>query len=82
MYRILCIVMDATKRVPENWEELKDTLTIGTVARKLGVSSQRVWKLTQEGRLPFYDTPLGRLYARAGVDAYLAERAKAREASA
>jgi excisionase family DNA binding protein len=53
-------------------------MTLSEVARRLELSSERVRQLTVAGRLPCVDTPLGRLYARGDVEAFM----RAREAAA
>jgi len=52
-------------------------LTRGQVARLLDVSPERVRQLTVTGRLRCRQTPLGRLYSRADVEAVAAARAEA-----
>lgn len=53
----------------ENW------LSTGDVRRVLGVSNQAVHKMVKAGRLPFVDTPAGRLYPREAVNRLKDERA-------
>jgi excisionase family DNA binding protein len=45
-----------------------DGLTPAQAARILGVTTQRVRQLTQDGRLIFMQTPLGRLLDRESVE--------------
>lgn len=49
-------------------------LTTSQVARRLEVSVDRVRQLTRGGRLPFRQTPLGRLYETTAVEAFAAQR--------
>lgn len=57
------------------------SLTTGNVARILGVSVDRVRQLARSGRLAFSDTPYGRLFDPADVEAarqrYATDRARA-----
>jgi excisionase family DNA binding protein len=55
-------------------------LSPSQVARLLGVSSQRVIQLANEGKLPCERTPLGRLFDRVDVERLARERAKRRAA--
>lgn len=45
-------------------------LTRAQVSTQLGLSPERVRQLTVDGRLACTQTPLGRLYDQADVDAY------------
>lgn len=49
-------------------------LTRSQVARRLGLSAERVRQLTLTGKLRCRPTPLGRLYDPRDVDAYAARR--------
>ena len=44
------------------------------VAQALGNSQSWVCRLTQQGRLPYVTTPLGRLYVREGVERFINDR--------
>ncbi|GAA4403391.1 MerR family transcriptional regulator [Tsukamurella soli] len=50
-------------------------LTKGQVARRLGLSPERVRQLSESGALACQHTPLGRLYDPDEVDRYAATRA-------
>jgi len=50
-------------------------MTTGQVARRLGLSEARIGQLARAGRLPFRQTPLGRLFDRDAIE----EIARARE---
>jgi excisionase family DNA binding protein len=52
----------------------RPTLTRGQVATRLGISPERVRQLTIAGRLPYTETPLGRLYLNSDVQALAHER--------
>ncbi len=60
-------------------EELEPDMTRGEVVRRLGVSAERVRQLTAAGRLSCRRTPLGRLYDRAQVEQFAAEREAKRQ---
>jgi len=55
-------------------EAMDELLSSGEVARRLGISAERVRQFAQAGRLPYVRTPLGRLYRSADVERLLAER--------
>jgi len=57
-------------------------LTRSQVACRLGVSSEYVRSLALAGRLPFLDTPLGRLFDPAAVEAFAVTRGQHRERGA
>lgn len=46
-------------------------------ARLLGVSRVRVTHLSQQGRLPFLETPNGRIFPKVEIDAIAAAKKKA-----
>jgi excisionase family DNA binding protein len=50
------------------------TLTTSQVARRLGLSAERVRQLTRAGRLPAHRTALGCLYDRDDVDQFASAR--------
>jgi len=52
----------------------RPTLTRGQVATRLEISPERVRQLTIAGRLPYTETPLGRLYRDSDVQALARER--------
>ncbi len=54
-------------------------LTRAQVATRLGLSPERVRQLTVDGRLACTQTPLGRLYDQADVDAYAQVRQQRRD---
>ena len=49
-------------------------LTRSQVARKLGISGEYVRALALSGRIDYQETPLGRLYLAASVEAYAKRR--------
>lgn len=51
-----------------------EMLTVGMVAHRLGLSTQRIRQLADGGVLAFHATPLGRLFELAVVEAYEAHR--------
>ena len=55
-------------------EAMDELLSSGEVARRLGISAERVRQFAQAGRLPYVRAPLGRLYRSADVERLLAER--------
>lgn len=55
--------------------EAEELLAPSAAARLLGLSVQRIAQLALGGRLPYRQTPLGRLFARADVEALASERA-------
>ena len=53
----------------------KKLLTTSAVARRIGISQQRVQEFVKEGRLAVaLETPLGRLFDSAAVDKFCTER--------
>jgi predicted site-specific integrase-resolvase len=53
-------------------------MTPAQVAAAFGVSTARIRRLSIDGRLPYQQSPLGRLYPRAEVEALVADRAEKR----
>ena len=53
---------------------LKRLMSRGQVSQRLSLSPERVRQLSQQGHLPYQDSPLGRLYDPDGVEAYAAQR--------
>lgn len=51
------------------------------VARLLGVSGTRIDKMAIERKLPYLETPLGRLYPAEAVDAFKTQRDALRAAA-
>jgi excisionase family DNA binding protein len=49
-------------------------MVLGEVAEALGNSEAWVCRLTQQGRLPYMTTPLGRLYLREDVEKFIKGR--------
>ena len=61
--------------------ETTEQLTRSQVARRLGVSSEYVRDLALSGRITYCETPLGRLYDAASVEAFAQAREQRRQAS-
>jgi biotin operon repressor len=57
-------------------ETLNGYISASDVAEELGVSRVRVTHLTQQGRLPFLQTRIGRLYPQKEIAALAAQRAE------
>lgn len=53
----------------------EELLTRAQIARRLGISSERVHQLWSQGKLACIATPLGRLSTRDDVEAFARERA-------
>jgi Helix-turn-helix domain len=51
-------------------------------ARILGLSSSRVVQLEREGRLVAFGTPIGRLFAKAEIQAFAERRAERQKSAA
>ena len=56
-------------------------LTRSQVARRLGVSSEYVRDLALSGRITYQETPLGRLYDAASVEAFALAREQRQQAA-
>ena len=59
--------------------DISEMLTPAEAARILIVTPERVRQLSNSGKLPYTQTRLGRLFARADVEALHAERERLRE---
>lgn len=59
--------------------QLGEFLSRSQVARRLGISAERINQLARAGRIEFVETPLGRLYSVKVVEALERERAEVKE---